>query len=309
MTIRELRWLLELSRELNVTRAAEHLFITQPSLSQCLQRAEAELGFPLFQRSRRKITVTPQGTRFLATAQEMLRAYDACLQEIYAEDTSPFSQVTIGVTPYINTYAAAGVATLREKFPQISIRILESNSEDLVQKFREGAIQVLSTNMDVRDPEYHRTDLGSFRMYILLRRGSPAAAYAQDRGGAYPELDPIHLAGEPLAISAPGSRSRQMALEIYRQAGITPTFVQAVTRPTALTTLAESGVASSIYALSREVRNALSLRELVYAIPDHYPSAVSRRLLLCRRSSLPRFPQGFYPELEEIFHACMAASE
>lgn len=308
MTIRELRWLLELRKELNITRAAENLYITQPSLSQCLQRTEAELGFPLFQRSRRKITVTQQGARFLDTAEEMLRSYDACLQEIYAEDTSPFSQVTIGVTPYINTYAAAGVAALRKRYPQINIRILESNSEELVQKFREGAIQVLSTNMDLQGPEYHRTDLGPFRMYILLRQGSQAAAYARDRGGDYLELDPIHLAEEPLAISAPGSRSRQMAMAIYRQAGIEPSFVQAVSRPITLTTLAENGVASSIYALSREVRSALSRKSLVYAIPDGYP-AVSSRLLVCRRSSLPRFPKGFYPELEEVFRVCIAASE
>lgn len=309
MTIRELRWLLELRKELNVTRAAENLYITQPSLSQCLQRAEAELGFPLFQRSHRKITVTQQGARFLDTAAEMLRAYDTCLREIYAEDTTPFSQVTVGVTPYINTYAAPAVAGLREKYPQITIRMLESNSEDLVQKFREGAIQVLSTNMEVREPEFYRTDLGGFQMYILLRRGSPAAAYARNTGKEYPELDPIYLAEEPLAASAAGSRSRQMAIEIFQQAGITPVFVQSVTRPITLSTLAENGIASSIYAMSREVRNAMSLRDCVYSIPERYRGASSRRLLLCRRSSLPRFPKGFYPELEEVFRQCIAQSE
>ena len=50
MTIREMRWLLELKQQMNFTRAAEIIFVTQSSLSQCVQRIEKEIGFQIFSR-------------------------------------------------------------------------------------------------------------------------------------------------------------------------------------------------------------------------------------------------------------------
>ena len=128
MTIREMRWLLVLRQELNVTRAAQRLYITQPSLSQCLQRAEEELGFSLFLRSRRKIVETEQGHKYLDMVAEILTRYDNCLRDIYTQDTAPFTHVTIGVTPYVNTFLAGALDPLRRAFPQLDIKILESNS-------------------------------------------------------------------------------------------------------------------------------------------------------------------------------------
>lgn len=305
MTIREMRWLLVLRQELNVTRAAQRLYITQPSLSQCLQRAEEELGFSLFLRSRRKIVETDQGHKYLDMVGELLARYDDCLRDIYAQDTAPFTHVTIGVTPYVNTFVSGALDPLRRAFPQLDIKILESNSYDLVDKFRDGRIQVLSTNVPMEDSSCHYTVLGSFRLYILLRRGSPAAAYAVDTGGMYPELDPRYLEKEPMAISAPGSTSRKMALDILAQAGLHPDFLQSVNRPITLCTLADQGVASSLYALSREVMESMPDKSCIYTIPQSYACAASRRLLVCRRSALSRFPSGFYPTLEDTFRFCL----
>lgn len=305
MTIREMRWLLVLRQELNVTRAAQRLYITQPSLSQCLQRAEEELGFPLFLRSRRKITETEQGHRYLDMLTEILTRYDNCLRDIHAQDTAPFTHVTIGVTPYVNTFLSGALDPLRRAYPQLDIKILESNSYDLVDKFQDGSIQVLSTNVPMNDPDNHYTVLGAFRLYILLRSGSPAANHAVDTGGEYPELDPRFLEKEPMAISAPGSSSRKMALDILNQAGLHPEFRQSVNRPITLCTLASQGIASSLYALSREVMESMPDKHCIYTIPERYACASSRRLLVCRRSALARFPAGFYPMLEDIFRDCL----
>lgn len=308
MTIRELRWLLRLRGELNITRAAQALYISQSALSQCLQRCEAELGFALFERSKRSIVPTASGQRFFDTAEKMLADYDSCLSDIRASAKGPLSQITIGVTPYINSMLSPNLTRLRDAFPQIELRFYESNSVDLVQRFREGVIDILSTNFRLDDPAYHMTSLGITRLYVILRHGSPAAHLAVDNGGEYPELDPVHLVHEPLATMAPGSFCRQMSISILKQAGIDPVFVQTVTRPTTLVRLAQTGVASSIYALSKEVRDTLASSHCEFEIPSSYADALAYRRLYCRRSSMSRFPAGFYIMLENLMRECLDLS-
>lgn len=305
MTIRELRWLLRLHSELNITRAAQALYISQSALSQCLQRCEAELGFTLFERSKRNIVPTASGQHFFNTAEKMLADYDSCLSDIRASAKAPLSQITIGVTPYINSLLSPNMARLRDAFPQIELRFYESNSVDLVQRFKDGIVDILSTNFQLDDPAYHMISLGIARLYIILRQGSPAADFAVDNGGEYPELDPIHLAHEPLATMADGSFCRQMSISILNQAGITPVFVQTVTRPTTLVRLAQTGVASSIYALSKEVRDTLASSHCEFEIPSSYADALAYRRLYCRKSSMLRFPAGFYTMLEELMRECL----
>ena len=308
MTIRELRWLAALRRNMNITRTAEELYITQSALSQCVKRAEDELGFTLFERSRRQIVLTKHGETFLDMAEQIIGEYDACLCGISAESSAPLTEIVIGVTPYINIYAARYIGRIVQAFPQLSVRLREDSSGNLAALFQHGEVHILSTNQPFDDAEHHVSVLGDFRISILLRRGSPLADACRDCGGAFPELDPKLLAKEPIAISAPGSYSRKMALDVFQQAGIEPHIIQTVSRPIALCALAESGIASAMYPVSTEIRRALGSHTTVCAIPKQYTAAYGRRYLVCSKSSLRKFPAGFYPMLENVFSDCLAAA-
>ena len=63
MELRELRYFLAVAREENISKAAELLFIAQPSLSRQMQNLEKEIGKPLFVRGGKKITLTEAGDR------------------------------------------------------------------------------------------------------------------------------------------------------------------------------------------------------------------------------------------------------
>ncbi len=301
MTIREMRWLLELYRQMNFTKAAENLFVTQSSLSQCLQRVEKEVGFQIFSRTKRQIAITENGKALLSTLQNMVWEYDKCLDKIYAHDNAPFSDIEIGVTPYVSTFLSEKIYHIQQTFPDVNIRIYESSTYDLINKFEDGTIQVLSTNATLDNSLYAKTILDEFRLFILLRKGSPVACHAKDTGGEYKELDPIYLKDEPLALTSSGSRSRQMALDVISEAGLHPEFVQSVNRPVTLCRLAMTGHASAIYPLSNEIKNVMIDKDCIFAIPDHYKSANGHRCLYCIKSNLQRFPAGFYALLKHEF--------
>ena len=72
MEIRVLKYFLTISREENITRAAEQLHITQPTLSRQMMQLEEELGVRLFQRNRVSVTLTEEGRLLRRRAQEIL---------------------------------------------------------------------------------------------------------------------------------------------------------------------------------------------------------------------------------------------
>jgi LysR family transcriptional regulator, hca operon transcriptional activator len=74
MELRHLRYFVAVAEELNFTKAAEKLCIVQPSLTKQIQNLEMELGVQLFLRNKRKVELTPAGTRFLICAIDILRS-------------------------------------------------------------------------------------------------------------------------------------------------------------------------------------------------------------------------------------------
>ena len=76
MELRVLRYFLTVAEQENITRAAEILHVTQPTLSRQLAQTEEELGVRLFERGKRKITLTNEGILLCRRAREILELVD-----------------------------------------------------------------------------------------------------------------------------------------------------------------------------------------------------------------------------------------
>jgi DNA-binding transcriptional LysR family regulator len=90
LEIRALRYFVAVAEELNFTRAAARLFVAQQALSRDIQRLEARLGTPLFQRTTRRVTLTPDGERLLTRARDLVAAHDAVWAEVNRPVAKPF---------------------------------------------------------------------------------------------------------------------------------------------------------------------------------------------------------------------------
>ena len=109
MKLEELRWLNSLFRNCNISATAEEHFITQSALSQCLQRVEREVGFPLFERSNKGLRPTEKGMVFSKAIARMLKTYADFEQQIYLMDHPALSEIRIGMAPYIASLCSAGL--------------------------------------------------------------------------------------------------------------------------------------------------------------------------------------------------------
>ncbi len=107
MELRLLRYFLAAAQEENITRAAQSLHISQPSLSRQLMELEREIGKPLFVRGKRKLTLTEEGMLLRRRADEMLTLLEKTERELRADAKEPTGEVSIGGTPTASVLQAA----------------------------------------------------------------------------------------------------------------------------------------------------------------------------------------------------------
>ena len=96
MEIRVLRYFLTVAREESITKAADVLHITQPTLSRQLAQMEDEMGVKLFDRGTRKIVLTNEGLLLRRRAEEILELVDKTERELTEQEEAVEGTVTIG---------------------------------------------------------------------------------------------------------------------------------------------------------------------------------------------------------------------
>lgn len=177
MEIRLLRYFLAVAREENITRAAESLHISQPSLSKQLMALEREVGKPLLVRGKRKLTLTADGILLRKRAEELLALLEKTEREL-ATDTAQLSgPVAIGGDPAPAVLKAA--AAVRTEHPGIRFQFYSSDATDVLERLEHGTLDfaVLLKPVDTEKYEYH--SLGDrARWGLLLPEHCPLAEKA-----------------------------------------------------------------------------------------------------------------------------------
>ncbi len=131
MELRQLRYLLVLGKELHFAKAAEKLFITQPALSKQIQKLEEELGLKLFDRTKRKVSLTKAGAYLMDEAEYMLnhleRAVDATKRKALGED----GEIRVGfVGSAMQSIIPDLLERLNQEHPQVHTALEESNNKN-----------------------------------------------------------------------------------------------------------------------------------------------------------------------------------
>ena len=132
MEIRVLQYFMAVARHENITKAAEELHLTQPTLSRQLSDLEDELGVQLLVRGKRKTQLTEAGLIFKARAQEILSLTEKTKEQFAKMDELVAGDIYIGAG---ETQAMACVAKvlapLRRSYPHIQFHLVSGN-EDLI---------------------------------------------------------------------------------------------------------------------------------------------------------------------------------
>lgn len=293
MTIDELRWMTELFRVGKMSRAAENLYITQPALSQCVQRIEQQLGFRLFERSNKGLKPTKKGLLFCEAAQHITNTYQQFLAQAELLDQQELREITIGMAPHLSYCCSVGIlSTLQKRYPEIRCQVFEASTANLLESLRENRVQMIVIHEAACAKDLVSHPFGSFPCGVFLRRGSTLGEHAYEENGKR-YLDPVWLADEALILARKGQATRIITEQVLKEAGVEPKIVAESGHITTRYRYASEGIASSIGPISGEA-SALDREQnesVIYRVPPHYKHAYSR-FTICALPDVNRLIPG-----------------
>lgn len=181
MELRILKYFLTVAREENITRAANLLHVTQPTLSRQLMQLEDELGVKLFCRSKHRITLTDEGLLLKRRAQEITELAERTTREVSRSSENLMGEIAIGCGETRNMQVLAGaMAVFRQQFPQVRFNVYTAIADDIKERIESGLLDVglLTEPVDISRYEFIRMPVKE-EWGVLVRRDSPLAAKQQ----------------------------------------------------------------------------------------------------------------------------------
>lgn len=143
MDLRVLNYFLTVAQEGNITRAADILHITQPTLSRQLKDLEDELGVTLFHRGNRQISLTDAGILFQQRASELVTLLEKTQRDLTDQQSLVGGTVSIGcVESSASKLLPKVLASFAEEHPKVQYDLYSANGDDIKEKLDRGEIDL-----------------------------------------------------------------------------------------------------------------------------------------------------------------------
>lgn len=186
MTLQQLRYVIEVSRTLNITQAADALFVSQPNLTKAINELEKEMHVKIFNRTNKGVTITRDGDVFLAYARQVLEQAEY-MEEVYKGDNIRNPEFSVSCQHYsfaveamidtINAFAADEYSfTLREtQTHEIIDDVRDLRSELGIIYMSSGNEEIMSNILKKNNLEF--TELFTARPHVFLSHKHPLAKH------------------------------------------------------------------------------------------------------------------------------------
>ena len=182
MELQQLRYLVALSKTLNFSKAAEEMFISQPTLSQQIRKLEEELDVRLVERSTRNVAMTPIGLACVKLAQQAVDASDRMIEITQEEQRHGQHKLNIGV---LAVYPQLNISNVIAEFQSLhlteTINLHFGWSIDLLGRLLSKKSDIIITNLDkdqLSKAELESLDIHTFlndRLYLIVGQDHPLA--------------------------------------------------------------------------------------------------------------------------------------
>ncbi|WP_050029247.1 LysR family transcriptional regulator [Verrucomicrobium sp. BvORR034] len=169
MELHQLRYMVAVARTGNFSRAAQTCHVSQPSLSQQIQKLEDELGERLFDRLRRHAKLTQAGERFLPRAVRILEEMDAATREARAANDLDQGRITVGVLPTIAPYLLPKlIAAFSAKYPGVQVVVHEDTTARLRELTAACEVDIAIASLPLQDERFEVRELFDEELLLAL---------------------------------------------------------------------------------------------------------------------------------------------
>ncbi len=195
MDIRTLSYFVTIAEELNITKAAAKLCMSQPPLSSQMKALEDELDTVLFIRGKRRLQLTDSGKLLYRHAKEILSLVNKTKEEIRAMDKGMRGKIAIGLVegsaPII---AADWIERFVSQHKNVEFHVVDGNSDELIQKLRSGLIDMAVITSPCDSTLLNSFKVGQEKMTAFMSKDNPLATIQGDT------IDLSMLKDKPLII-------------------------------------------------------------------------------------------------------------
>lgn len=177
MELRQLKYFVKSAEYLNFSEAAKHLYITQSTLSQQIKQLENELGFTLFLRNSRHITLTEAGEEFLPFALRTIQDAEDGVQRLYDLQHVRTGTLRVGVTYSLSTVLTEGVLEFMKRYPDIKLIICYKTVNELLGLLQNRKLDFILSYKPLSDiPEVDSMPLFENALAAVVNKEHPLAS-------------------------------------------------------------------------------------------------------------------------------------
>lgn len=176
MEIRELRYFIAVAREGNISKAAETLYITQPTLSRQMSILEDKLGVLLFERGSRKIVLTDKGRLLYQYALEIIELHDKAEREMMETEHIAGEIVIACVVAASVDEMTLALHDFNKKYPDVKIHLITGTRSQIIEKMNTGAVDIGLIIRYLEDERFHSIKLNTKDCFgLFMKKTSPLA--------------------------------------------------------------------------------------------------------------------------------------
>jgi len=215
MDIRTLRYFVEVVRQQSFTRAAEKLFVTQPTISKMLKNLEDELNCTLLLRDGRKLLLTDTGRVVFERGLAILAEFRQLEAELSDINHLNKGLLRLGIPPMVGMMMAGPISLYRQRYPGVELKISEFGGLTVQQAVINGELDLAMTALPVEEESGLATlPLFSHPLCVLV----PRSGHWLEVETVKPEL----LAGHPLLIYNEDFALSRQLMQLFNQHDVKP---------------------------------------------------------------------------------------
>lgn len=284
MNFRQLRYFVEIVEQASMKRAADVLFVAQPSLSQHVRNLEEELGVTLLTRTTRGVQPTEAGLELLGHARTILSQVEYAREALQAGSADPHGSVNLGLPNSVSL--VLGVPLVERAYhalPNVSLRIVESMSGYILDWLRSGRLDLAMLYGVQRAPGVVFSRLLTEELYLVTPSRDAQGVNHVERTA---DVDLAALEGTDLILPARPHGLRELVEQMARENGIRLTIRTELDALTQIKALVRRGIGKTILSYSavheellrgelcaRRVVNPVIRRSVYIAEPSDRPTS------------------------------------
>ncbi len=227
MDFKDLTYITAIAKYQNITKAANSLYITQPTLTKFLQNFEKDLGQKIFSRLGNRFLLTYAGEIYLKKATEILKLKRELDQEMLDLINNHQGCLKLAFPTMRGTYMLpCTLPVFNQRYPNVKITLLEAHSSLLENMLMSGEADIAFFNLTEKNPSIEYEIISHEEVLLLLSSNHPLTKHACSKKNCkYPWLDLNLLKNEPFILQSPGQRTRAVVDRLFKYYHFTPNII------------------------------------------------------------------------------------